>query len=296
MTKNIYTIITFLAIGAIIFFGVDTFFQIFRAQLEQPELETTSEIKKPPRDVKPSRSKLRLSDYDIIDRRSIFGKTAEGVSGSVEDIIPEDLPTVSLNVTLNGTIEGDQESAAAIITDKSERPAQQGLYYIGDSVAGNALIKKIAMRKVVLRVNGEDQILTMDEEESKPGSTLTPPPVRQSVPRPTSSTVTTRTIQIQRDDVEEATSDLQKLMTQAKIQPHFTDGEPDGLAITQVKTGSIFRKMGLRSGDIVKSVQGNDIKSPEDLMELYNDYQSEDKLSLQIIRRGREYNIDLRLR
>ena len=46
MTKNIYTIINFLAIAAIITIGVDSFYLIFEAKLEQPYFEKPTVTKK----------------------------------------------------------------------------------------------------------------------------------------------------------------------------------------------------------------------------------------------------------
>ena len=289
MTKNIYTILNILVIGAIIFLGVNTFYSIFEAKLEQPTPKKIPTVQKPG-ESKKSRVN-RLSDYEIINRRGIFGKVADNVSSEENLSEIENLEPTSLNLSLIGTIEADQENSVAIILVKSKRPPE-GMYYIGDSVEG-ALIKNIFRNKVVLRVNGKDQILEKDEEAIRT-SVASSSPVR--APEPGSSRPSSSTITLQRDDIEESLSDLQNLLTQASVKPHFTDGEPDGLAITQVKTGSIFRRMGLRNGDIVKSVEGKDIKSPEDLISLYNDLQSEDEVSIQLIRRGQERTNTLKFR
>jgi len=290
MTKNIYTILNILLIGAIIFVGVNIFYRALEARLEQSDFGNTSVVKKPS-ESKRSRIK-RLSDYEIINRRSIFGKVADELNS--EEDLPEleNLEPTSLNISLIGTGEADPENSVAIISVKSKRPPQ-GIYYIGDSVEG-ALIKNILRNKVILRINGKDEILEKNEEATQTGA-VSSSTARESVPQ-TSGTVPTRTIPLQRDDVEESLSDLQTLLTQASIRPHFSNGEPDGLAITGVKAGSIFRRMGLRNGDIVQSVEGNDIRSPEDLISLYNDLQSEDNVTFQIIRRGRAREINLRFR
>ena len=293
MAKNIYTIINILVISAIIFLGVDTFYTIFEAKLDQPAFENTQAAKKP-NEAKRNSIQKRSSyrDYEILKRRSIFGKIADD-SGSAEDLPEvENLEPTSLNISLIGTSEVDPEYSVAIISVKSKRPPE-GMYHIGDSVEG-AIIKNILRNKVVLRINGKDQILLKDEESIRP-SAGSSSPIREPEPRTTGSAIT-RPITLQRNDVEEALSDLQNLLTQASIQPHFTDGEPDGLAITGVKTGSIFRRMGLRNGDIVKSVEGKDIRSPEDLISLYNDLQSEEEVSIQIIRRGQERTNVLKFR
>ena len=54
--------------------------------------------------------------------------------------------------------------------------------------------------------------------------------------------------------------------------------------------------MGLRNGDIVKGVDGNEIKSTDDFISLYNDLQNNEDVAIQIIRRGRERTINYRFR
>ena len=295
MTKNIYTILNILAIGAIIFMGVDTTYRIFKGKLEPPGIQKPS-VTKRPSESKRSRIK-RASDYEIINRRSIFGKVADDISGSDEPLPELDiLDPTSLNISLMGTSEVDKdnkEDSVAIISVKSKRPPE-GIYHIGDSVEG-ALITNILRNKVILRINGKDELLEKDEEPNRTGTATTSSPSRGYVP-PANNSPLSREIPLKREDVEEAMSDLQNLLTQASIKPHFSNGEPDGLAITGVKSGSIFRRMGLRNGDIVKSVEGNDIRSPEDLISLYNDLQSEEEVSVQIIRRGQERTNVLKFR
>lgn len=290
MTKNIYTIINIIAIGAIIFMGVDTFYRIIGARLDQPGFEKAYVVTKP---VQARRTRVdRLSDYEIINRRSIFGKTAD-VSQQPDDDLSEieNLEPTSLDLVLLGTVAGSQQNAYAIIADKSKR--SEDIYRVGDSVK-NAVIKNIYRGKVVLRVNGKDEVLSMDDAPA-PASDTSSLSVNRSAVSP-EQRIPTRTITLQRTEVEDSLANLQDLLTQASIRPHISNGEPDGLAITGVKADSIFRKMGLRNGDIVKGVEGNEIRSPEDLISLYNDLQNDDTVEIQIIRRGRERTINYRFR
>lgn len=293
MTKNIYIIINFLAIAAIIFVGVNTFTRVIEAKLDQPSFENPSEIKKP--DESKKRVVKSRRDYDVITRSSIFGKIAEEESGPAEPDPTEILEPTSLNIELLATAVAGRDHSVAIISDRSKRPPEAS-YYIGDSVKG-ALIKDIRRKKVVLNINGKDEILEMAEEQTSTGSAgpARSAPIREPVPSASSAPLA-RTINLKRDDLEKELSNLENLLTQASIQQHYTDGEPDGLAVTGVKAGSVFRKIGLRNGDIVKSVEGNEIKSPEELISLYNDLQSADSVSFQILRRGREYDIDLNIK
>ncbi len=292
MTKNIYTIIKIIAIGAVIFMGVDTFYSIIGGKLEQPDFDKVSVVSRPLNTTRPV--VRRLSDYDIINRRSLFGKTAGGPGNTEEDLAKvENLEPTSLDLVLLGTAPINHEESYAIIEDKQKR--SQDIYHIGDSVK-NAVIKNILRNKVVLNVNGKDEILLKDDTPAQAVDISPVPPASSSPTSQREVRIPTRTITLQRSEVEKSLSNIQELLTQVSIKPHYSDGEADGLAITGIKVNSIFRKMGLRNGDIVKSVRGSEIKNAEDLISLYNDLQNDETVEIKIIRRGRERDINYRLR
>jgi general secretion pathway protein C len=88
---------------------------------------------------------------------------------------------------------------------------------------------------------------------------------------------------------------MNELLSQVRIRPHFRDGQPDGLALTRIKSQSIFARMGLRSGDIVKGVNGNPIETPDDVLSLYEGLKSGSQISLEITRNGEPQTINYRI-
>ena len=82
------------------------------------------------------------------------------------------------------------------------------------------------------------------------------------------------------------------MMKQARFRPHFKDGKSDGLLLTGIKPNSIFRKMGLRNGDVIMGVDENDVKSVDDAMKLYENIKSSSSAKLQIRRRGRTITME----
>jgi general secretion pathway protein C len=286
MTKLYYTIFNLIALTAIIFVVVDSSYRIIRKQVGQ---EVTNEISiKANSDIKSYR-KPPLRNYDVISKKNIFSKIEKLPE---KEEIPEidTLEPTTLKITLRGTAPtSDPNTSAAFIEDKSKR--SEDMYKIGDSIQ-NAIIKKILRGKIVLKVGDREEILMMDEPTSGESSD-----VRSITPRRTPERrVPSRTITVRRNDIDRSLTDINELLSEASIRPHFKDGEPDGLAITGVKANSIFRKMGFRNGDIVKGIGGNEIKTPEDLIGLYNDLKSETEVSLEIIRRGRERIHNIRIR
>ena len=74
------------------------------------------------------------------------------------------------------------------------------------------------------------------------------------------------------------------------------DGGADGLILSSIKPGSIFRKMGLRNGDILTGVDGEKIESVDNALAFYEKLKLSSHIALQLKRRGQlktiEYNIE----
>jgi general secretion pathway protein C len=229
--------------------------------------------------------KSSLSDYQTIIDRNIFSKVA--VSAQKGEVDVDDLKSTSLKLALLGTIAGNRKTSAAIIQDTGART--QGLYREGDSIQG-ATIKSIMRNKVVLAIGNREEILLMEGPEAgetgKTSDTGQAEAGAETIPAATAAVE--RNMNIKRSDIEASLKDINELLSQASIQAHSTEGEPDGLTITGIKAGSIFRKMGLRNGDIIKGVNNDSIKTTEDLIGMYNDLKSAPDISLQITRRGQE--------
>ncbi len=290
MRKYYYIIFDIIAIAVIIYIGVDTFYRVVRTELIPVDI---TGIGSGDISVDKQADISRLIDYQTIIDRNLFSKVS-GVPAKNADIDSQDLQSTSLKITLVGTIYSNDQNSAAVIEDKVKKT--QGLYREGDSIL-NAVVKSISAGSVVLRVGDHDEVLTMDKPKSSEtaiapaGSVQIGSVSAQAALAPTAA-ITERKISIKREDIDKSFENINDLISQATIQPHYTDGEADGLTVTGIKPGSIFRKMGLRNGDIVKGVNANEIKTAEDLISMYNDLKSDSNVSLQIIRRGQERNLN----
>jgi type II secretion system protein C len=92
---------------------------------------------------------------------------------------------------------------------------------------------------------------------------------------------------ISRSEVDTALSDINKLYTDIRAVPYFKDGKASGFKLLSVKRGSLFDKLGLRRGDILKMINGTvlDIQSG---MQTFNTLKSESNFELHLERRGTE--------
>ncbi|MDM8550452.1 type II secretion system protein GspC [Desulfobacterales bacterium HSG2] len=285
--KKYLIILNLLLIPAITYFGVKAFYRTMTAQLDHiPMPQAVSQS------VVSSQDETRhpLSYYNPVIERNLFNTKDREVEQPKEEPKKEEsreLEETTLKLALWGTVSGNENRAYAVIEDKKER--KQNLYREGDMIL-NAIVKKILREQVILSVNDKDEILKMAKKKPRERGRRSSRERSRSKPR--AEKRSSQNIKIARSKVEEAISDVGSLMKTAKIKPHFKDGKPDGLTLTRVKRKSIFRKLGLRSGDIIMGVDGTPIESVDDALKFYNSLKSSSNVALEIKRRGRMKNIE----
>ena len=280
MTKLYYNIFNIIALSVLIFIGVDIFYRIVGSRLRQID---SNEIVMQQVPALERHKRSRLSDYGTIMDRNIFGSLeVESKEVRVEEL--EGLEPTSLRVVLLGTVTGDEENAFAVIEETDKR--KQGLYRVGDSIQ-NAIVKIILRGKVVVRVGDKDEILTMEEAAASRSGKLA------SIETPVDSGTT---ITVDRSDLQSSLENINELLSQVRVRPHFKDGESDGLRVDRIKPGSLFSKLGLRNGDIVQGINGQPIEGPDDILGMYEDLKSGSQMSVQLTRRNRPQILNYRFR
>ena len=278
LNPRYYTVLNLLVLGIVIYGGVNIFYTIAGSKLTDVAEEqiTTERVT-----VTPVEEKRRtLSHYLGAAKRGLFGQVQETASSELE---AEDLEPTELKVTLLGTVSGDSKNAVAIIQEGARKT--QSLYKEGDSIE-DATILKILRGKVILRVGDKNQVLNMEENtrsSSKRGRSRSP-----VGGRPTGAGTT---ITLDRSTVTKSLENINELLSQVRVRPHYRDGKPDGLMLSQIKPNTIFTKMRLRNGDVVQKVNGEAITSPDDIMEFYEELRSGSSVSLDIARRGRNRSL-----
>jgi general secretion pathway protein C len=293
MINRYFTIANFLLITAGVYLCVSTFYTFMTARLD---FGVSARVPSNPVSSAPlEMSKAPLAEYKAITIRNIFNSST-GKAGSVplaEKVDVDKLKQTELKLKLWGTVSGQDERAYAVIEDTKAR--EQNLYRAGDSIQ-NAVVKLILREKVVLRVDGRDEILAMEEISSsqrgrrlgmsRGSSSMSTAPKRL----PVSSYP--RKIRLRGDQIQQAMENLGQLMEQANLRPHIENGQPAGISITGIKPNAIFRKMRLRNGDVITGVNGNSIESVEDAINVVEQLTSGSNIQLQIKRRGREQTLD----
>lgn len=288
MTRTYFTIINVLLLTAAVYLGVSCFYKAAATRLQQnrqPGITTRSIAQAREKQAQP------LSAYNVIVERNLFHTEQDSAETAARQIDLEGLKQTELKLKLWGTVTGQDKKSRAVIEDTQQR--SQNLYRTGDTIQG-ATLKMILREKVVLSVNGQDEILEMEKLKSGPASRVGG--ARDYGAAPAAGTVRTQKIKLKRALIEEAMADVNDLMQQVKVRPYMEKGNAAGLILSGIKPNSIFRKMGLRNGDIIKGVEGEEITSMDDALGFYTKLKSASAATLQIKRRGRlrdlEYSIE----
>ena len=220
-----------------------------------------------------------LSYYQPIVKRNLFN-TNKDADSKPASIKIETLKQTELKLKLWGTVSGLGGQTYAVIEEAKSR--QQNLYKVGDAVQ-NATVKMVFREKVILSVNGQDEVLEIEEMRGRAVERRPPRVIRKS---------RRQNITLKRSQIERSVENVNELMKQVKIRPHTENGQAAGLMLSSIQRGSIFRRMGLRSGDIITGVNGSSLVSVDDALKLYENLKSSSNMSIEIKRRGRNRTID----
>jgi general secretion pathway protein C len=276
--KSLFTILNLFFLAAIAYGLIDTGYKNLIPQnfiLSGQEIYNSGAKNKTDGYKKPDIDK-KISN--VIVKRNLFKveieKREPDVTIEKKEQEPETLEKTKLRLVLWGTVTG-QENVYAVIEDKKSR--KQTLYQIGDLIQG-AKLKTILRSRVILFYQGKDQFLEI-QTGSKDAPKLSNLKAKTNVEPEIAS--------VDKGFDHEAPDNFDSMMRQIKFRPHFTEGEADGLMVYGIRPNSVFRKIGLRNGDIIKDINGNAIVSKNDISSLFSEVEDPENLKITLSRRGK---------
>jgi general secretion pathway protein C len=237
-----------------------------------------------------------LGTYDAIVTRNLFGNPQAPADQPAGSFDLSRLENTTLALKLWGTVSGRATGSYAVIEDEALR--KQQLYQEGDRIQ-QALIKSILREKVILSVNGQDQVLAMVKPESQPSArpaALTIAAVeRGAQPPATAEPPALPAYTIDRGEFTSAMGRFSELTQQVKLRPYMDQGQPQGVVLETIDPTSIFTRIGLQSGDIITGINGIPIASVQDALNFYRRLSASSDVRLEILRSGQKETIDYRL-
>ncbi len=219
-------------------------------------------------------------DYSAIVEQNIFRGPAAALAPTeplrVDDSASQVLPgQEELNVALIGTIAGSPEISRAIIEDLKTKVIS--LYKIGDTVA-TARIESIEKDLVVLIHSGRRRMLNMQTRESGARGI---DKAHEILPNNTVQTHKTTSVPIaSRTQLEE----VEALLKSAVIEPYVVDDRVEGLRITGLENIPQGKNLGLKNGDVIRTVNGHLLSSKQQAYQISRKARSQPTLSIELMR------------
>lgn len=204
--------------------------------------------------------------WDAIAESGLFGKNAQQVGLAAKASLP--LETVvkpvpkkefPLKLRLLGTVAGSPATSFAVLEDMDAK--QQDIFKVGDMIC-KARVEKILQNRIVMAYEG--QLWPLDVSQGEGGTTLTrnrvvsagdPPQegrVKDVLMAMSDSEVLVNTLAS--DSTVRALSQATKGLSFASSQ-----GGEDGIKLSGVSKSPVGRLIGLKEGDLIRSVNGRSV-------------------------------------
>jgi general secretion pathway protein C len=244
-----------------------------------------------------------VADAEAVIKRNLFdSRIGNGVPRIKTDReFSADLPESSLPLTLLGTVVNERGGRSFAIISQSGSKDQE-IYFIGDIVTEGVILATVQRNRVVLLREGREEVL------EKTSETAAPAPRRRPARRAVGSRVNSSQNNIRirkvgdnnyvmdRREVEGVLADVNKLLTQIRIVPHFKDGKANGFKVFNIRPDSLFMKLGMINGDIIKRVNGLDITGPEQALQMYQQLKQESRITIDLERFSKNITLQYEVR
>jgi len=210
--------------------------------------------------------------YSVIVKRNLFAG-GEGVFPEEEPL--ETLPGAVLNLKLKGTIVVEGLDSLCIIEDPKTK--KEEVYKKGDLVGENEVVK-IERDHVVLRTSAGLVSLTVYGEVSLLGMIPSTSALVEKVANNRWS--------LSRSELTSVISNPNQLLAQVKVAPYLEAGQVKGFRLNDVQKESLAERLGARSGDIIRKVEGQELDGIERAIQIYKEVKDRPLISIEVERAG----------
>jgi len=204
-----------------------------------------------------------LTDLRGLGSVQLFGRAAPRSPAVEASVAPS-----NLNMTLTGVAARAAGGCALVIVQGQPEAA----FCSGEEVSPGVRLDTVERDRIVIVRNGVREAVFLKDADGAAAAAV--PPIVQSVGTDR-QLVDRRQLQQQLGRPE--------FLNQALIVPN-----PDGgFLVRQVQAGSLYEKLGLRPGDVIRNVNGQPLTNMDDVMRLYQQFGTAQRVLVDVQRQGR---------
>ena len=206
-----------------------------------------------------------------VDIRSLlsvrpFGSAAPSPGTEETRVAPS-----TLNLALTGVAAQKSGGCALVVVQGQPESA----YCAGEEISPGVRLVSVLADRIVILSNGVRQAVLMKGAEAVPGEVAAVQPIVQSMG-------TDRQI-VDRRQLQQQLG-RPEFLSQALIVPNPAGG---GFLVREVQSGSLYEKLGLRPGDVIRNVNGQPLSNMDEVMRMYQQFGTAERITVDVQRQGR---------
>ncbi|HLQ26198.1 MAG TPA: type II secretion system protein N [Acidiferrobacterales bacterium] len=224
-----------------------------------------------------------VSNWQPLLIAQLFGVAPSALSGANIDRIP----ISSLNLVLTGVVVAGTEGFALIRVDREpEAP-----FAVSQEITPGVVLQAVYPdRAIILRAGVTESLLL--EGTAAPLPVMVPDNSTSAVGNASSTVLPIHKqglneYTMPRNFLDDQMRNPQGFLSQALIVP-YNNG---GFLVREIRPGSVFEKLGLRVGDVIRGANGQVLNSMEDVMKAYQQSTVNNYILLEVLRNGRQENL-----
>ncbi len=222
---------------------------------------------------------------EIIYNKNIFGLEIDNkklvfMGKNIND--ETDVATTNFKGKLLGIINGNDKSFAIIKMGKDLIVLEKGVEKKG------LLLSDVFKNSVKIKSGDETHILKFEKitHNNFPVSVERHEEIQNKEIR-----VNSDKIVIPRVVLVSELQDINKVLRSVLVSPSYKNGKFQGYRVSRLKINSIFRKIGIRNGDIIVKINGENLTTPEKLFEFFSKTEDITAVTVDLIRHGKKKSL-----
>lgn len=224
--------------------------------------------------------------------RNLFHAERERPAKSAPPIASEECIRARSRARLVGTVVSSAADRSVAVF--APAPGQSVGLYEGESLNA-ATVRHIERAKVVVERDGHCELYFLDDEAEGLAESAARPAAPDALGASIHALGAER-YEIPRRSIDEALSNPAALVGLARIVPAFVNGSAAGFRLSAVRPDSLLTHLGLQSGDLIERINGYELTSPSQGMELYTTLRERSVITVDLVRGGARRSVTYEIR
>ena len=229
-------------------------------------------------------------DADRIARLFDLPLPKPAAAAAASDAPPEPVHTgwnpVPVHSALHGTLVGTAiadptQYSLCQITNPDLNETQ--VYAIGDRYQG-ARIYAVEKERALISNNGVNEYI--DNNAAAPNLGVVPMPQPAQAGGDGVKQLSENQYVVAKSEINNALTNLSDLATKARIVPSFKNGVANGFKLFSIVPDSLYAKIGVQNGDVIRRINGYEMNSPDKALEIYQKLRDASRIEIELERRG----------